>query len=71
MSGDMAYSHSFQPKDEDPINVKPQQTLPGRVVSMRESGEKLDPTDSVLTVFPEQPLLDRLHIVVRIPDTGE
>ena len=51
--------------------MKPKQTLPGRVASIWESGEELDPTDSILTVFPEPPSLDRLHIVVRKPGAGE
>ena len=67
----IAYSPSFQPEDRNPIDVKPKQTLPERVASVREPEEELDPTDSVLTIFPEQPSLDHLHIVVRIPDTGE
>ncbi len=67
----MAYLSSLQPKEGNSINAKPKQTLPGRVASARESGEELEPTDSVLTVFPDQPPLDRLHIVVRKPDTGE
>jgi hypothetical protein len=71
MPGDMAYSSSLQPKDRSPVNVKPKQTLPGHVASIKESGEELDPTDSVLTVFPEQPSLDHLHIIVRKPDAGE
>ena len=66
----MAYLSSLQPKEGNSINAKPKQTLPGRVASARESGEELEPTDSVLTVFPDQPPLDRLHIVVRKPDTG-
>jgi len=69
----MAYLSSFQPKEGTRtfINVKPKQTLSGRVASARESEEELDPTDSVLTVFPVQPPRDHLHIVVRKPDTGE
>jgi hypothetical protein len=51
-------------QDGNLFNVKPKHTLPG---------EELDPTDMVLTVFPEQPPLDRLHIIiiVRKQDTGE
>ena len=67
----MAYLSSLQPKEGNSINAKPKQTLPSRVATARESGEELEPTDSVLTVFPDQPPLDRLHIVVRKPDTGE
>ncbi|KAF8240565.1 hypothetical protein L208DRAFT_1427998 [Tricholoma matsutake] len=61
----------WKPKEGISINLKPKQTLPGRVASIRESGEELDPGDSVLTVFPDQPPLDRLHIIVRKPDAGE
>jgi Crinkler effector protein N-terminal domain len=39
--------------------------------SAREFGEELEPMVSVLTVFPDQPPLDRLHIVVRKPDISE
>jgi hypothetical protein len=67
----MAYLSSFQPKGGILINAKPKETLPGRVASARESGEELDAVDSVLTVFPNQPSLDHVHIVVRKPDTGE
>ena len=51
--------------------MKPKQALPGRVASIGESGEELDAGDSILTVFPAQLPLDRLHIVARKPDTGE
>ncbi|KAF8237953.1 hypothetical protein L208DRAFT_1245054 [Tricholoma matsutake] len=61
----------WKPKEGNSIHLKPKQTLPGRVASIRESGEELDPGDSVLTVFPDQPPLDRLHIVVQKQDTGE
>ena len=71
MSDNMAYLSSLQPKEGDSINAKPKQALPGRVASAKESGEELEPTDRVLTVFPKQPPLDRLHIIVRKPDTGE
>jgi hypothetical protein len=67
----VAYSPSFQPTDGNPIKIKPKQTLPGRVASIRESGEELDVGDIILTVFPNQPPLDRLHIIVRKSDTGE
>ncbi|KAF8218452.1 hypothetical protein L208DRAFT_341792 [Tricholoma matsutake] len=59
----------WKPKEGDSINAKPKQTLHGRVASARESGEELESADSVLTVFPDQPPLDRLHIIVRKPDT--
>ncbi|KAF8338646.1 hypothetical protein F5887DRAFT_1235893 [Amanita rubescens] len=59
----------WKPKEGNSINAKPKQSLPSCVASARESREELDPTDSVLTVFPDQPPLDRLHIVVRKPDT--
>jgi hypothetical protein len=48
--------------------MKPKQTLPGRVASIKESGEELDSGDAILTVFPKQPPLDCLHIIV---DLGE
>ena len=51
--------------------MKPKQTLPGRVASIRESGEELDAGDTILTVFPNQPPLDRLHIIVGKSDTRE
>ena len=59
----MAYLSSLQPKE---VNLKPKQTLRSRVASARETREELEPMDSVLTVFPDQPPLDRLHIVVRM-----
>ena len=65
------YLSSLQPKEGNFINAKAKQTLSGRVASARKSGEELEPTDSVLTVFLDQPPLDHLHIVVRKPDTGE
>ena len=56
---------SLQPKEGDSsINAK-------RFASAKESGEELESTDRVLTVFPDQPPLDRLHIIVRKLDTGE
>ncbi|KAF8222780.1 hypothetical protein L208DRAFT_1412870, partial [Tricholoma matsutake] len=41
----------------------------GRAIE-EESGEELESADSVLTVFLDQPPLDRLHIIVRKPDTA-
>ncbi|EDR05746.1 uncharacterized protein LACBIDRAFT_329298 [Laccaria bicolor S238N-H82] len=58
----------WKPKEGNSINTKPKQTLPQRVASARNSGEELDPTDSVLTVFPDQPSLHHIHIIVRKPD---
>ncbi|KAF5379727.1 hypothetical protein D9615_005698 [Tricholomella constricta] len=67
-------SHSLElwkPREGNPIISRPKQTLPIRVASARESGEELDPTDSVFTVFRGQPSLDHLHVVVvRKPETG-
>ncbi|KAF8225505.1 hypothetical protein L208DRAFT_1306035 [Tricholoma matsutake] len=61
----------WMPKEGNSINLKPKQTLPGHVMSIRESGEELDPGDSILTIFPDQFPLNHLHIVVQKPDTGE
>ena len=71
MSDDMAYLSYLQPKGGDFVNAKPKQTLLGRVASAKEFGEELEPTDHVLIVFPDQPPLDHLHIIVWKPDTGE
>ena len=70
MSDDMACLSYSQPKEGDSVDAKPKQTLLGHVASARESGDELEPTDRVLTVFPDQLPLDRLHIIVRKPDTG-
>ena len=68
---DNAYSPPFQPKDGNPIHVIPKYAPLGRVASIMEFGEELDPGDTILTIFPKQPPLDRLHIIVRKPDAGE
>ena len=64
---------SFQPPEGilAPINVILKSTLPRCVVSARESREELEPVDSILTIFPDQPPLDCLHIIIRKLDTGE
>ncbi|KAF8241168.1 hypothetical protein L208DRAFT_1229418 [Tricholoma matsutake] len=61
----------WKPNEGNFINAKPKQTLPGWVASARKSREELEPMDSVSTVFPDQPPLDYLHIIVQKPDTGE
>ena len=71
MSDDMAYLSSLQHKEGNLITAKPKETLLVRVASARKSGEELPPTDSVSTIFPDQPPLNCLHVIVRKPDAGE
>jgi hypothetical protein len=70
-SGNVAYLSSLQPKEGNSIDAKLEQTLTERVVSAKESGEGLEPTDCILTIFPDQPPLDCLHIIVWKLDAGE
>jgi hypothetical protein len=65
-------SLSFQLKD--PIDRNPPDSLPQRIASMgdfTQFAEKLEPMDSVETVFPIEPPPDFIHIIVQVPETGE
>ena len=65
----MAYSPLFQPKDGNPINVNLDDLASIR--SDEQLAEKLSSARPVGYIFPNQPSFDRLHIIVRKPDTGE
>ena len=59
----------FQPNDSNPITAKPADTLAERI----ESGlsDQLDPTDPIFSIFPNQPPGGNVHVIVKVPDTGE
>jgi hypothetical protein len=64
---------SFQPKDSNPIAVKPADSLAERVGSLGDSlaqcADKLDPTDSLKIIFPIELPSEHIHIIVRVPAT--
>ena len=62
-------SLSFQPKDTNPIDVNLADLASIR--TDEQLAEKLPSTRPVGYIFPNQPPLDRLHIIVGKPDTGE
>lgn len=59
----------YQPRDINAIVIKPVNTLLARIRSMgaslSEFAEKLDPIDSLSEIFPTQPSMDRIHIIVK------
>lgn len=63
----------FQPKDSNPIAVKPSDSLPEHVEPLGDSlADKLEPTDSLRIIFPIQPPSECIHIIVRkAKATGE
>ena len=58
----------FSPKITNPIDVD--QDL-ASIRGDEQQAEKLSPARLVDKIFPKQPSLDFLHIIVRKPDTGE
>ena len=65
----------FQPNDSNPILAKSADTLAEYIRSLGDSlskvADKLDPTDPLFSIFPSQPPSEHLHIIVKVPDTGE
>jgi hypothetical protein len=68
-------SLSLQPKDSNPIDVQPADSLAKSVRSLGDHlaqlADKLDPTDSLDIIFPSQPRGEHIHIIVRVKATGE
>jgi hypothetical protein len=68
-------SPPFQPNDSNPIAAKPADTLAERIKSLGDSvsqfANKLEPTDSLFSIFPNQPPSEHLHVIVKVPATGE
>lgn len=68
-------SPPFQPNDSNPITAKPADTLAARIRSLGDSlsqfANKLEPTDSLFSIFPNQPPSEHLHVIVKVPATGE
>ena len=62
--------HLFLPRDINAIVAKPADTLVERLRSMgahlSEFAEKLEPTDSLSNIFPTQPPMEHIQIVVKI-----
>ncbi|KAF8225715.1 hypothetical protein L208DRAFT_1408086 [Tricholoma matsutake] len=58
----------WKPKDTNPIDVNLDLAS---IRSDEQLAEKLTSARPVGYIFPNQPPLDRLHIIVRKPDTGE
>ena len=65
----------LQPNDSSPIIAKPSDTLAERIGSLGDSlskfADKLEPMESLLDIFSNQPPLEHLHIIVEVPATGE
>ena len=67
-------SLSFKPNNSNPITAKPADTLAARGSlgdSLSKFADKLDPTDTLFSVFPYQPPSEYVHIIVKVPATGE
>jgi hypothetical protein len=54
----------FQPSDSNPITAKPSDTLAERIGSCLT--DKLDPTDTIFSIFPTQPPGENVHIIVKV-----
>ena len=66
----------FQPKGSvAPIFAMPDNTLRQRIKSMEDGlsvfADKLDPSDSIFSIFSTQPDKEYIHIIVKVPPTGE
>ena len=59
----------FQLNDSNPITAKRADTLAECIGSGLT--DKLDPTDTIFSIFPNQPPGENVQIIVKIPDTGE
>ena len=65
----------FQPKGSAPIFAMPDNTLLQRIKSMGDDlsvfADKLDPSDSIFSIFSTQPDTKYIHIIVKVGPTGE
>jgi hypothetical protein len=68
-------SPPFQLNDSNPIAAKPADTLTERIKSLGDGvsqfANKLEPTDSLFSIFPNQPPSEHLHVIVKAPATSE
>jgi len=65
----------FQPNNSNPILAKPANIVAEYIRSLGDSlsrvADKLDPTDPLFSIFPSQPPIEHLHIIVKIWAIGE
>ncbi|KAF8334373.1 hypothetical protein F5887DRAFT_1285964 [Amanita rubescens] len=63
----------WKPKDSNPIAATPADTLAKRIGSLgnrlSKFADKLEPTDSLFSIFSMQPPSDDVHIIVKAPAT--
>ena len=64
-----------QPKDSNPILTKPSDIATEYIRSLGDSisnvADKLEPLDPLISIFPSQPPIEHLHIIVKILPVGE
>jgi hypothetical protein len=62
----------FQPKDSSPIAAKPAKTLAERIRSLGDDlsdfADNLDFSDTIFSIFPNQPSSEHIHIIVIISE---
>ncbi|KIK08898.1 hypothetical protein K443DRAFT_495753 [Laccaria amethystina LaAM-08-1] len=63
----------WKPKELDSIAAKPSNTLIQRIRLLDFSNftDKLEPADSVFSIFPTEPPRDYIHIIVKVLHTSE
>ena len=72
---DVLTTPPYQVNDSNPIDTIPEDTLVERIRSQGDSlskfAKKMDSANVVLKIFLQQPDLEHVHIIVKVPDTGE
>jgi hypothetical protein len=75
MTYDVKWYHFSQPKDSNPIDSRPDDTLVERIRSLGDTlsafADKLGPTTRLFSIFPVLLSLYDVHIIVKLPATGE
>ncbi|KIL69383.1 hypothetical protein M378DRAFT_21547 [Amanita muscaria Koide BX008] len=63
----------WKPKDTNPIASKPRNDLVERIGllgDISKFADELDPSETVLSLFPIQPPREHIHIIVKVPRTN-
>ncbi|KAF8621216.1 hypothetical protein AX15_007961 [Amanita polypyramis BW_CC] len=65
----------WKPKDPKSIAAKPSDTLVKRIGllghDLSKFADKLEPSDTVFSIFPTPPPRDYIHIIVKVPHISE
>ena len=68
--GHVSQTLSFQLNNTEP--VKPSGTLLQRIKKRKDLDVmELDPTEEIVALFPQNPLVNHIHILVQVPSTSE